>query len=86
MLSERDNLVSQWRQEEARTREEMSKLKLDHERQLIRVRTSNATGSDAEIAKQLDKTMVRIDVADARSLTNRSPQRFSSNAPLAQSN
>lgn len=67
MLSERDTLVSQWRQEEARTREEMSKLKLDHERQLIRARTSNATGSDAEIAKQLDKTMVRNSRADARS-------------------
>jgi peptidoglycan hydrolase CwlO-like protein len=62
MLSERDNLVSQWRQEEAKTREEMSKLKLDHERQLMKARTSNATGSDAEIAKQLDKMMVRIDV------------------------
>jgi chromosome condensin MukBEF MukE localization factor len=62
MLSERDNLVSQWRQEEAKTREEMSKLKLDHERQLMKARTSNATGSDIEIAKQLDKTMVRIDV------------------------
>jgi hypothetical protein len=59
MLTERDTLVSQWRQEEAKTREEISKLKLDHERQLIRARTSNATGSDAEIAKQLDKTMVR---------------------------
>lgn len=61
MLSERDSSVSHWRQEEARTREEMSKLKLDHERQLIKARTSNATGSDAEIAKQLDQMMVRID-------------------------
>ena len=39
----------------------MSKLKLDHERQLIKARTSNATGGDAEIAKQLDQMMVRMD-------------------------
>lgn len=62
MLSERDNLVTQWRQEEARTREEMSKLKVDHERQLFKARISNATGSDAEIANQLDKMKVCTDV------------------------
>lgn len=67
MLSERDNLVSHWRQEEARTREEMSKLKLDHDRQLLKARTSNATGGDAEIAKQLDQMMVRIDLVTVTS-------------------
>ena len=73
MLSERDNLVTQWRQEDAKTREEMAKLKLDHERQLIKARSSNATGSDAELAKQLDKLMVCIDVLALRKSTDRVP-------------
>jgi hypothetical protein len=62
MLAERDSLVTQWRQEESKTREELAKLKLDHERQLIKARSSTATGSDAELAKQLDQMMVRIEV------------------------
>jgi hypothetical protein len=70
MLSERDNIVTQWRQEEATTREEMTKLKLDHERQIIKARSSTATGSDAELAKRLDQMMVRIDVLGLRSQIN----------------